>query len=117
MNSVITLIISNSFTRNVIFPTSAPSRDTHCPAVLDLFSVMNLSICSAMTFPSRENSDVVTRLPLTFPLLRGGELLFIAHLLIILVLFGMVFMIISEIFYRTIPLIWVVLLLPLNVFY
>ena len=68
--------------------------------------VINSSICSAIAFPALENSDhVVTSIIINFPFTQRGRLLFIAHLLIILVLIGMVFVIISEIFNRTIPLI------------
>ena len=46
----------------VNFPTRIPDRDSHSPAVLDLFVSFDASICSTMAFPPLLNSDHVVAL-------------------------------------------------------
>ena len=43
----------------VNFPTQIPDRDSHSPALLDLFFSSDASICSTMVFPPLGNSDHV----------------------------------------------------------
>ena len=43
----------------VIFPTRIPDRDSHGPALLDLFISSDPSICSTVAFPQLGNSDYV----------------------------------------------------------
>ena len=57
--------ISNDFTQIVNFPTF---RDSHSPALLDLFLSSDASICSTMAFPPLGNSDhVVVSVSIDFP--------------------------------------------------
>ena len=52
----------------VKFPTWIPDRDSHSPALLDLFLYPEASICSIMPFPPLENSDhVVLSVSIDFP--------------------------------------------------
>ena len=80
--------ISVDFIQIVNFPTCIPDCDSHGPALLNLFLSSDTSICSTMAFPTLENSDhVVVSNPNRMPR-------FIAWLMTILVLIGMVFVII-----------------------
>ena len=50
------------------FPTWIQDCDYHSPALLDLFTSSDTSICSAMTSPPLGNSDhVVVSVPINFP--------------------------------------------------
>ena len=87
VNSVIIFLkfISNDFTQMVNFPTWIPDCDSHDPSLLDLFISSGASICSTM---------VLSQFPLTFHDIHNGIPRFIALLMTILVLIGMVFVII-----------------------
>ena len=53
----------------VNFPTQIPDCDSHNPALLDLFTSSDTSICSTMVFPPLGNSDhVVVSVSIDFPL-------------------------------------------------
>ena len=76
-------------------PTRFRDCDSHIPAILDLFPASGTSIFFTMAFPPLENSShVVSQLPLTFLQIHNGMPRFIAWLMTILVLIGMVFVII-----------------------
>ena len=61
--------ISNDLTQMVNFPTWFPDRDSHSPALLDLFISSDTSICSTMAFPPLGNSDhVVVSVSINFPI-------------------------------------------------
>ena len=73
--------------------------DSLSPALLDLFISSDASICSIMAFPPSGNFDHVLILVFfDFPSNSKGTL-FIAQLMTILGLIGMVFMIIWEVFH------------------
>ena len=61
--------ISNDLTQMVIFPAWIPDCDCHSLALFDLFVSSDVSVCSAITFPSLGNSDhVVVSGSIVFPL-------------------------------------------------
>ena len=67
VNSVI-ILISNDLTQMINFPTRIQDCDYHSPALLDLFTSSDTSICSAMTSPPLGNSDhVAVSVPINFP--------------------------------------------------
>ena len=79
----------------VIFPTRIPDRDSHGPALLDLFISSDPSICSTVVFPPLGNSDhVVVSVFFDFPSFTTDYLASLQCLMTILVLIGMVFVII-----------------------
>ena len=79
----------------VNFPTGIPGCDSHSPALLDVFLSSDASICSTIAFPTLVDSDhVLVSLFLTFQLIHNGMFRFIASLMTILLLIGMVFVII-----------------------
>ena len=87
--------ISNDLTQIVNFPTRIPDCDSHSPALLDLFLSSDASICSTMAFPSLEILIMLlSQFPLTFKSTQNRIPRFIAWLMTILVLVGMVFVII-----------------------
>ena len=87
--------VSNDFTQMVNFPTQIPDRDSHSPALLDLFISSDASICSAMAFSHWEILIMLlSHFPLTFHQLYNGMPCLIAELMTIPVLFGAVFVII-----------------------
>ena len=60
--------ISNDLTQMVNFPTRILDRDSHSPALLDLFFSFDASICSTITIPLIGNSDhVVVSVSIDFP--------------------------------------------------
>ena len=64
-NSIIT---SNDLTQMVNFPTWIPDRDSHSPALLDLFLSTDAGICSTMALATLVNSDhVVVSVSIDFP--------------------------------------------------
>ena len=70
-------------------------RGSHSPAPLDLILSSDASICSTLDCPPLGNSDhVVVSVSLTFHQIHKGMPGFIAQLMTILVLIGMVFVII-----------------------
>ena len=86
-----------------------PGWDPHSPAHLDLFISFDASICSVMIFPPLKNFDhVVVSVFIDFPSN------FSSQNLTILVLIGIVFMIIWEMFHGKIYLNLMLLLLVLN---
>ena len=54
---LIDLAISNDLTQIVNFPNRIPDCDSHSPALLELFSSSDVSICSTMAFLPLRNSD------------------------------------------------------------
>ena len=87
--------IANDLTQMVNFPIHIPDCDSHCLALLYLFISSDTSICSTMAFPPLGNSDhVVVSVSIDFPKSQNGMPCFIALLMTILVLIGMVFLII-----------------------
>ena len=59
---------SNDLTQMVNFPTWIPDCDSHSPALLDYFFLLNASICSTMAFPPLGNSDhIVVSASIDFP--------------------------------------------------
>ena len=64
--------ISNDLTQMVNFPTQIPHCDSHSPALLNLFSSSDTSICSTMAFPP------LSQFPLTFQLIHNRMPHFIA---------------------------------------
>ena len=84
--------ISNKLTQMGNFPTRIPDCDSHSPTFLALFLSPDISICFTMASPPLENSDhVFCQFPLTFYHIHNGIPCFIALLMTILVLIGMVF--------------------------
>ena len=84
--------ISNDLNQIVNFPTRIPDCDCHGPALLDLFLSSDASICSTVAFPLLGNSDhVVVSVSIDFPINSNRIPRFIAWLITILVLIGMVF--------------------------
>ena len=99
----------------VNFPTRIPGCDSHSPALLDLFISSDATICSTMAFLPLGNSDyVVVSVSIDFPSNSQEMPHFIAELIIILVLIGMVFTIIWEMLHGRISLRLVLLLLLVN---
>ena len=49
--------ILNNLTQMLSFSTWIPERDSHSPALLDLFISADASICSTMAFPPLGNSE------------------------------------------------------------
>ena len=85
--------ISNDLTQIVNFSTQI--HNSHSPALLDLFISSDASICSTMAFPPLGNADhVVVSVSIVFPINSNRVPRFIAWLMTILVLIGMVFVII-----------------------
>ena len=82
----------------VNIPTRIPDCDSHRPALLDSFISSDASICFTMAFPPLGTSvHVVVSVSIDFPMIfqiPNGMPHFIAWLMTILVLIGMVFMII-----------------------
>ena len=87
---LIDLVNSNDLTQMFNFPTRTPDCDSYSPALLDFFLSSDASICSRTAFPPLGNFQC----PLTFHHIQNGMPCFIALLMAILVLIGMVFVII-----------------------
>ena len=69
--------ISNDLTQMVIFPAWISDCDCHSLALFDLFVSSDVSICSAITFPSLGNSDhVLVSGSIVFPLNSKWDALF-----------------------------------------
>ena len=67
--------ISNDLSQMVNFPTCIHDCDSHSPALLDLSISSDVSICSAMAFPSLGNSDhIVVSVSLSFYLVWSHRL-------------------------------------------
>ena len=89
--------ISNDLTQMFNFHTRIcdPDCDSHGPALLDFLLLTHTSICSTMAFPSLGILIMLmSQFPLTFHQIHNGKPCFIAQLMPILVLIGMVFVII-----------------------
>ena len=84
--------VSNDLTQMVNFPTQIPDCDSHSPALLDLFISSDTSICSTVALPPLGNSDHVVLF--AFHHVHNGMPHFIALLVTIFRLIGMVFVII-----------------------
>ena len=92
--------VSNDLTQMVNFPTWIPDFDSHSPALLNLFFSYDSSICSAMAFPPLRNSDhFVVSVCIDFLSNSKGMPRFSALLMAVLVLIGMVFVIMWEMFH------------------
>ena len=95
------------------FPAQIPDCDSHSLALLDLFFSFDAGICSTMVFLPLGNSDHdVVSVSIDFP--SCSQWGFIALLITVLVLIGMVFVIIREMFHGRISLNSVFLLLLVN---
>ena len=87
--------ISNDLTQMVNVLTRISDCDSHSPALLDLFLSSDASICSTMASPPLGNSNhVVVSVSIDFPTNSQQDPHFIAQIMTILVLNGMVFVII-----------------------
>ena len=92
--------ISNDLTQMVNFPTRIPDCDSHSPALLDLFLSSDASICSTMASLHWEILIMLlSRFPLTFHHIHHAMAHFIALLMTILMLIGVVFLIVWEMFH------------------
>ena len=79
----------------VNYPTQIQDSNSHRPALLDLFISSDASICSTKAYPPLQNSDyVVVLVSIDFSSYLQQMPHFIALLMTILVLIGMVFEII-----------------------
>ena len=87
---LIDLVNSNNLTQMVNAPARIPDCDPYSPALLDFFLSSDASICSTTAFPPLGNPQS----PLTFHHIQNGMPCFLALLMAILVLIGMVFVII-----------------------
>ena len=104
--------ILNDLTQMVNFPTQIPDCGT---ALLDFFPSSDASICSTMAFPPTGNSDhVIVSVSIDFLSNSNSMPCLITELMTILVLIGMLFVIIWEMFQKRISLNWVLLLLLVN---
>ena len=61
--NLVNSVISNDLTQMINFPTRIPDSDSYSPALLDLFTSSDASICSAMA---------LSQFPLTFQLIHNG---------------------------------------------
>ena len=107
--------VSSDLTQMVNFPTCIPDCDSHSSAVLDLF-ISSDAIAFVLHWLSLhwEILIMLSQFPMTFQLIRNRMPHFIALLMSILVLIGMVFVIISEMLHGMIYLNLVLLLLLVN---
>ena len=107
--------ISNNLTQMVNFPTRIPDCGFFSSAILKLFLFPDSSICSTVALPPLGNSNhVVVLFSTDFSSKSKRHVLFITQLIAILVLTGMVFCIIWEMFHGSISSNSVILLLVLN---
>ena len=98
-------MISNDLTQMVKFPTWIPDCDSHITALLDVFLSSDASICSTMAFfPLGNSGHVVVSVSIDFPSISQWDASFHGIALTILVLIGMVFVIILEMFHGRISL-------------
>ena len=106
--------ISNDLTPMVNFATWTPDCNSHSPALLDLF--ISSDACSSTTaFPPSGNSDrIVCSISIDVPWNSQWNALFHCITYTILVLIGMVFLIIWEMFYGRVSLNSNLLLLLVN---
>ena len=87
--------ISNDLTQIVNFPSQIPDCDSHSPALLDLFISSDASISYTVAFLPLGNSDqVAVSVSINFQKTPNRMPYFIAWLINILLLIGMVFRII-----------------------
>ena len=98
----------------VKFLTRIPDCDSHSPAFLDLFLLTLEFVLQRLSLPWEILIMLLSQFPLTFHHIQNGMPRFIAQLMTILRVSGMVFVIILEIFHRRISLKSVLLLLPVN---
>ena len=92
-----------SLTQMVNFPTQIPDCDSHIPALLHFFLSSHASICSTVAFPLLRNSVMLLpQFPLIFHQIHNRIPHFIPELMTILMVIGVVFVIISEMFHRRI---------------
>ena len=99
----------------VNFPTQIPGCSSYSPALLDLFLSSDPNISSAMALPSLGNSDhVFISVSIDFPSNSQGMPCFNTYLMTILVLIGVAFIIILEMFHGRMFLILVLLQLLVN---
>ena len=86
--------ISNDLTQMVNFPTRIPDCDSHSPALLDLFLLMLVFVLQWLSLHWAILIMLLSQFPLTFHHIHNELSRFIALLMTILVLIGMVFVII-----------------------
>ena len=98
----------------VNFPTCMPDCDSHSPALLDLFLLMQVFVLQWLSLYWEILIILLSQFPLTFHHIHNRMPYFIALLMTILLLIGTVFMIIREMFHGRISLNSMLLLLPLN---
>ena len=89
--------MSNDLTQMVSCLTQIPDCYCHSPALLELFLSSDPSICSAIAFIL---IILLSQFPLIYQQTQNGMPCFIAKLTTILVLIGMVFVVIWEMFHR-----------------
>ena len=79
----------------VNYPTQIPDCDSNSPDLLDLFISSDASVCSTMAFPPLGSSEhILVSVSIGFPSNSQRDAPFIAELMTILMLIGMVFVII-----------------------
>ena len=94
-----------------------PGNGSHSTTLLDLLVFSDASICFMIAFPPLVNSDnVVALVFIEFLSNAKDRIRFVEQAMTLLVLIGMVFMMIWEIFHSRIPLNLVLLLLVVNLF-
>ena len=98
----------------VNFPTWILDCDSHSPALLDLFLLMLVFVLQWLSLHWEILIMLLSQFPLTFHQIHNGMPRYITQLLTTLVLIGMVFVIIREMFHGRISLSSVVLLLLVN---
>ena len=95
--------ISSDLIQMVSCPTQIPDCCCHSPALLELFLSSDPSICSAIAFIL---IILLFQFPLTYQQTQNEIPCFIAKLTTILVLIGMVFLVIWEMFHRRVGSNW-----------
>ena len=106
---------SNDLTQMLNFPPWIPGCDSYSPALFYFFYLSSdASIWSTMAFPPLGIRIMLSQFPLTFHHVHNRMLHFIAFLVTILMLLGMVFVIIWEMFDGRMYLNSVLLLLLVN---
>ena len=92
--------IWNNLTQMINFPAWITDCGSHSPAILVLFLSSDPSSCSVMAFPLLRILIIwLSQFPMTFHQTQNSLIQFTAKLMTILVLVGMIFMIIWEIFH------------------
>ena len=106
--------ILNDLTQMVKFLTRIPDCDSHSPAFLDLFLLTLEFVLQRLSLPWEILIMLLSQFPLTFHHIHNRSPHFITLLITILLLIGMVYVILWEIFHGRISLNSVLLLLLVN---